>query len=154
MFEQFEKWCQLFETKKKTSTVPLPETVARSYLMATFFDMKEPKPVLPDEVKNEFAYKLVVGRAKFLNLNVTDGVVLFLSVAVRSPGDAVMLLSYLKWKSVQQNYSVIDMEQFAFIFPLGMLSEKAMSDLWDAQKITRSEGMLNDNLLDVSFYGK
>ncbi len=72
---------------------------------------------------------------------VTWQAVAFLTYLSGKPGTAVMYLA-----AIQSKYDELTMENIAYSFPNGFLSEGDLSELWEAQKVK------SQNLLDMEIY--
>jgi hypothetical protein len=75
---------------------------------------------------------------------------LFVSVIARSAGGIIMYLTYLQYRAKKLQKEELSFSDFADIFPKGFPSDKSLQDIWESQKVKRSEVNPHgsDNLLD------
>lgn len=134
--EKFTNWIDAFEKAKRE---PM-----RDGLGATFFKccMNDNNPI-PKEAEGLFIFQLIKKRAECLQMKMSDWAVLFLGALVKSPGEAVMYLYYLKGKGFDLTFNGI-----TTAFPMGFVKEEDLEILWDLQKGNSGEGY--DNLLDTN----
>lgn len=125
---------------------PMSKEVSTIFMNLIMAERKQDLNFEP--VKKEFLYQLIEKRAEFIGLKMNDAVKVFLMFLAQSPGSAVMYLYALRNKT-----SNVDMQILADFFPVGFLSEKALSNMWDAQKGSYC-GEKVDNCLDAYIFEK
>lgn len=92
---------------------------------------KEYPPIKEED--QPYPYRVVESITNRIQLELTTGAKLFLSGLAKSPGEAVMYLSYLKYKQ-QENKRIFGMKELSWLFPEGFLTTEELSRLWDKQK--------------------
>lgn len=100
--------------------------------------MVDGEPVDIPQIKEEFLFKVIDSRAKYLGLDMTDSAKIFLMFLCQSPGNVVMYLCALRTKAQK-----VDMSVLTNYFPMGFPNEESMGRLWDLQK-----GYVNDEKVD------
>ena len=123
----------------KQRTVAMSEQNANIFLRMMMVD-KEPVDI--PELKEEFLFKVIDSRAKFLGLEMTDAAKIFLMFLCQSPGNIVMYLCALRSRETK-----VDMSVLTNYFPMGFPDEASLSEMWDAQK-GHVNGEKVDNCLD------
>lgn len=79
----------------------------------------------------------------------SNPMIFFVSLLAKNAGGCVMYLTYLQYQAKLKEDRQITAKDFCDIFPVGVPTEKSISDLWDRQKVERGErGLDSDNLLD------
>lgn len=105
-------------------------------------------PNIPEKDK-PFLYKIIESRASAsFTVKITDvKLILFLCVLTKTPGIAVMYLTYLQYWAKKNNVKEITFDNFCSrIFPNGFPSESDLHSLWLMQKVEKNGGSYN--LLD------
>jgi len=117
----------------------------------------EPKLVNNKDVEQlfnggDFMATLINKRLKVLHTyTLSNAFHLFLSMLVKSPGEAVEYLNYLQYISFAKKINNFDMNIVCRdLFPMGFFSDEVLHKHWDAQKVRLSP----DNLLDHPSAGK
>lgn len=96
--KRYEDWCADFDTQLKNHHVPLTEEESVSFLQAAMAEMQNVKDVIPLELESNFIIQVIKKRAEHIGLNLTQSALICVAILSRSPGMAVMLLSYMRWK--------------------------------------------------------
>ncbi len=102
------------------------------------------------EKKKPFIMKVIESRLKtWFSFSIRDSrLTLFIAIISKTPGTAIMYLTYLQYWCKKNETEEIDLNKFCReIFPMGFLSKEDLEKIWDGQKVLREkEG--SDNLLD------
>lgn len=135
--KKYAEWCLLFD---KSDRVSMDDELSKIFLSMCMAEMEKMDiSKILESVQTTFLYQVFTQRAEFINLKMTEYVKIFLSSLIKSPGESTMYLYYLKAKYPNE---LISFTEITNLFPIGFPTEKALSDLWDAQKIG------SDNMLD------
>jgi len=128
----FAKWRTAFESQKQE---PMEADIG-DLLLSCLIGEKESIP-MPDEIKEEYLFRLAAKRADAIGLKISEPLCLFLCFLCSTPADAVMYLYALRARTEEASiHSLCEM------FPDGFPSEESMQAVWDLQKISKG------NLLD------
>lgn len=102
-------------------------------LMAFYSDTE-----VPDEIKQDFGFKLISSRAEHIGLHLTDCLkVLLMVITECNPGSIVMYLY-----AIRSRTESCSQHQFcAELFPNGFLTSKAMEECWMTQKVGGANGL-------------
>lgn len=133
------EWCDLF---KNLPTEPMTEDLSRAFLACMMGGIDHKK------IKEQFLYKVIVGRAEALGLEIEQELIYLLVFLCQSPGDSTMYLSLLKNEQEQGNCANIG--NFVMMFPMGFPNRDELSTLWDCQKQSGAEC---GNALDMNQWG-
>lgn len=60
---------------------------------------------------------------------------LWLILTCKSPGNAVMISAYLKWKMNELGRNSFDLDAYTRLFPMGFPTEDELTWLWECQKL-------------------
>lgn len=132
----FQSWSEEFLQK---ANEPMSKELTGVFLKV--FQMEESNVSMP-EAQDQFMYKLIDQRAKFIGLDMTEASKVFLMLLAQSPGSAVMYLYAMRSKA-----TYVDMKILTELFPVGFLSSIDMEIMWDKQKGYNCEEQF-DNCLD------
>lgn len=144
--EMFDQWGRDFEELLSTNNTPLTQEASLG-LLQCFMLEKDNKPV-PSDLLAQPGVQISLKRAEFIKLKLNPWVAVMLAICFNSPGEIVMMLYYMKWKSIQQKYTQITMNEFSLIFPFGFLDDESSMKIWDKQKVPSSV-YGTDNMLDA-----
>jgi len=133
--EKFQLWIANFSSAK---TEPMSNDLSEIFLRMARSERNELE--IPSGY-NIYSYKILEKRAEFIGLKLNKYVKMFICMLVRSPGEIIMYLYYLKDYQVK-NKEEITMEIIVRIFPYGFPTDDSLNILWDSQKIN------GENLLD------
>lgn len=102
------------------------------------------------DLENEFMFKLIKKRIEVMyNYQLTNDALVFMVVLSKSPGNAVMYLTYLQYYAWKNKLQIIDLKTICEdVFPFGTPSEADLEALWRQTKIHNKPGM-SDNLVDI-----
>ena len=106
------------------------------------------------EKEKPFTFKIIEKRIEFcFTYKINDArLILFLCAVGESPARIIMYLWYLQSWCHKNGVREVDFEMFTMrIFPMGFLTEQAMSEIWYATKV--SDGRQSYNLADISRAG-
>jgi|TARA_R110000787_G_scaffold11722_1_gene38394 hypothetical protein len=98
-----------------------------------------------------FAMKLIKSFLKNrFTFRMTEPLQLIMAQISGSAGNVVMYLTYLQYKAKRLDKRTLSIEDLANIFPFGFPTDAVLQDIWDSQKVKRSQvnPMGSDNLLD------
>ena len=98
-----------------------------------------------------FSMKLIKRLLKSrFTFGMTEPLQLMMSQTSRSAGNVVMYLTYLQYQAKKLDKRTLSIEDLANIFPMGFPTDAVLTDIWDSQKVKRSQENPNgsDNLLD------
>ena len=118
-----------------------------------FFAMtsnKEDVDEMYESVKKENMLLLILeDRLKKIGCPLDKESILLISTACKSPGEAVMYSSYIRYKMKELAIDFLDIEKLCSeIFPSGFFTEKTLREHWDLQKVKTESNRGSDNLLD------
>jgi hypothetical protein len=123
-----------------------------SRLFITLCMVKDPEV---DEMYNQLheafpLVKIISSRAEFSGLKIDKKTTILLSCICSSPGQAVMYIYYLLYKSKKLGLKELSFNHVSMeIFPFGFFTEETLNRYWDLQKVNRDLGSRgSDNLLD------
>lgn len=106
---------------------------------------------IPDKDK-PFLVQLIEKRLQYsFSFKINDArLILFIAIISRTPGTAIMYLTYLQYWCKKNQRKEIDLKLFCeSIFPWGFPSESNLSKIWDNQKLKREKDYFgSDNLID------
>ena len=98
-----------------------------------------------------FSVKLIKNslRNRF-SFGMTEPLQLMLAQLSGSAGNVIMYLTYLQYQAKKLDKRELSIEDLANIFPLGFPTDSALQDIWDSQKVKRSQvnPLGSSNLLD------
>lgn len=112
----------------QNATEPMSDQNSKLFLKMVLLESSS-NFITPEQIQNEFMYKIIDTRAKFIGLNLSEPVKIFLMFLTKSPGSSIMYLYALRSK-----VDKVDMRIFSEMFPMGFLSEENLSNMWDKQK--------------------
>jgi hypothetical protein len=94
-----------------------------------------------EELINAFTVQVFLKRLKALgNLDITLETLILLSEDFTSPGKAVMYAYYLHMMCpIYIENSVVTIEEYTKIFPMGTFSETQLNEIWNKQKVKKEE---------------
>jgi hypothetical protein len=103
-----------------------------------------------ESVKKEHMLLLILeDRLKKIGCSLDKPSRLLVSTACKSPGEAVMYSSYIRYKMKELAIDFLDIEKLCGeIFPGGFFTEKTLREHWDMQKVNTGGNPGSDNLLD------
>jgi hypothetical protein len=133
----------------KLRSHPMDEETTGLFLQLTFSGEHGKEVVIPEKEK-PFLYKVIESRVKgaFTFILNDSRLIMFLCVIAKTPGTAIMYLTYMQYWAKQKNVNQITFDIFARdIFPMGFPSNEDLHLLWNAIKVKRENGG-SDNLLD------
>lgn len=114
---------------------------------------KDGRDGLIPENEDDIPFSIKMLRSSLNNrftFEMTEPLQLMVADIAGSVGGIIMFLTYLQYRAKKLNKKKLNIEDFANIFPMGFPIDKALHDIWDSQKVKRSEENVNgsDNLLD------
>ena len=138
------KWCEEFYQKPVTE---MSREVSEMFLEIVVAEGSgHDNPEAYKEIEQQFSYRVLEAKCQKYNLALNKYVKLFLFTLCNSPGEITMYTVALRHK--QHGDTPIDMQQLAYLFPMGFLTDKALSDMWALQKNPLPNACI-DNCLDV-----
>jgi hypothetical protein len=149
-----EEWCSKLDKEPRRTALDSAEDFINLYLNKDRIDSDES---MSEKFKEHPLISIMLSRIKFIhNYEVTNSGIIFMSMLVNSPGECVMLVNYLQYKSVELDISKFDMDNLVEIFPTGGWSEEIKSKYWELQKLPENlRSDYSDNMLDYpSRFGK
>jgi hypothetical protein len=150
--EAIEKYfCVEFE---KLRQMPMDEettSILAKLLFSKPLDIKD----IPEKDK-PFLIKMMEKRIRVLyTYQMNDAkALLFLAFISKTPGIAVMYLTFLQYKAFKMHKKEIDLNDICEIFFNGFPGESDLSMVWHKQKIHKKPNMHSDNLLDYPYAAK
>lgn len=125
------EFCEPFQ---KLRLHPMDEETTKILIQLLFAS----KNVIIPEDEKPFLYKLIEKRLTAYTYTITDTrLIFFLIVISRTPGKAVMYMTYLQYWSKKHGVKDIALDDFAKeIFPMGFPSDDDLRILWDKCKVT------------------
>lgn len=134
-------FCEPFE---KAPRLPMNEENSQ-YLIQLL--LTKATTEIPEKEK-PFLIKVIESRLNAFSYVIKDGrLILFIAIISRTPGTAIMYLTYLQYWSKKHDCREIDLEKFCYIFPEGFPNKNELSQIWNGQKV-HTDGIGSDNLLD------
>jgi hypothetical protein len=133
----FTKWCDIFYAAPR-----VPETfeARMNFLICTEHEQED--STVPPDISSTFLFQILSSRAEFIGLKLTPWACVYLTMAASRPGEAVMLVTYLRSRA-----TAMGVEEVADALH-GIPTEEGFKHCWDAQK-GRVYGIpLCDNILD------
>lgn len=146
-------FCVKFEKLKHHA---MTEQLSESFMKSCLIEKSDGRLSIPDEEKPH-VFRIMEKRLEnIFSYTMTDELKLFITILSETPGNSVMYLWYLQYVSKKKNIQHFSLENLASIFPTGFPREKDLKQLWDEQKINRTNDfdMFSDNLLDFTQAGK
>jgi hypothetical protein len=122
-------------------TIPMDTQTTKVFLMCCLAESQ--KKELPQELKEEFMYKVIDKHAQFIGLTMTEPVKMMLCVLCNSPGTAVMYVYALRYLQVNAKLAAITTEDLAGVFAYGFPTESELERLWDLQKDSGGGNLLD-----------
>lgn len=92
-----------------------------------------------------FLFQVIVKRLEVcFTFKINDhALILFLAVLSKTPGTAIMYLTYLQYWCKKHNKKTIDLGLFCEIFPFGFPNDEDLSKIWDQQKLANGSNLLD-----------
>ncbi len=137
MNEHLKAWV---DSSKKLKIEQMSESLSRGFIQCSMAELE--KATMQQGFYDDPWIKMISGRAEAIGLVISDYAKLFVRIMSENPGDIVMHLVLLR----AQVRGEVTMENIAFIFPNGFLTQESKSKLWDAQKYLNGA---RDNFLDT-----
>lgn len=146
--ELFNKWCSSALTHAlRPFTAPESNRYVGALAAEGDTGVSQEKAELQAEFDTIPAYQLMVRRSAIIGFTCTFEVYLWLmTLCSGHPGNIVMYLYILRSYQKEHKHSLkFTVGDFAQVFPLGVLTDEALEEIWTTQK------MDSGNLLDSSF---
>lgn len=96
--------------------------------------------------------QIIESRSNFVGLKIDKKTLILLSCICSTPGEAVMYIYYLLYKSKKLGMKEMEFDKFSMdIFPFGFFTKESLDYHWDLQKVKKESGSFGtDNLLDYT----
>jgi hypothetical protein len=103
-----------------------------------------------DIPKEFFVSQIMMARSKSFTFEFEDNKIpIFFASICQGPGEAMLYLHYLQYKCKELGVKVLDINVLCEkIFPMGFFKNEELMEIWDAQKVERSDMGSSDNLVD------
>jgi hypothetical protein len=156
--DSIRQWAEKLDDNKKIIQMTKDQAIEFQKILLVQNDIDSDSVLLKRvEEKKMGIASLIYLRAKYIHtFKLHMSVVMLLGVICKSPGDCVIYLNYIQYKSHLLGIKDIDSNVFCTkLFPMGILSEQTLKESWDAQKV--QDAYINhssDNMLDYVECGK
>lgn len=143
--EKYIEWCNMFLDSVEEMDKELTKIFLRMSMMEILNEKHD-----TTNIENTFMFKIIDSRSKYINLDISIYLKIFLLALVKTPGEITMFLYYIKRKMVESGKppdQLVTFVEFSSIFPNGFPTKESLENMWKKQKIHIKN--CGDNLLDL-----